>query len=64
MEGKELKLYLIPSKTLLTPDDYIFKDNPQNEMFAHLANWEIKMFKSGMDKLNEYRLENQLEELI
>lgn len=64
LEEKELGLYLIPSKTLLATDDYIFKDNPQSEMFAHFANWEIKVFKDGMDKLNEYRLENQVKNLI
>lgn len=64
MEGKELKLFLIPSTTLLAPDDYIFKDNPQSEMFAHYANWEIKVFAEGMDKLNEYQLVNQVKNLI
>ena len=64
LEEKELGLYLIPSKTLLAPDDYIFKDNPQSEMFSHLSNWEIKVFKEGMDELNKYRLENQAKNII
>ena len=54
MEEEELGLFLIPSKTFTTPDDYIFKDNPQSEMFAHLSNWEIKVFTNGMDELNNY----------
>ena len=33
-------LYLIPSKTLAEPDDYIFIDNNQGERFEHLSNWE------------------------
>jgi hypothetical protein len=64
LEGKELGLYLIPSKQLAKPDDYIFIDNPQSERLAYLANWEIKVFKRGMDELNKYRLENQVENLI
>jgi hypothetical protein len=64
LEGEELGLFLIPSKTFETPDNYIFIDNPQSERFAHLANWEIKVFAEGMDKLNQYRIENQVENLI
>lgn len=65
MEGEELGLFLIPSNTLLAPDDYIFIDNEQSEMFAHLSNWEIKVFlRGGMDELNKYRLENQVKNLI
>ena len=65
MEGEALKLLLIPSKTLLAPDDYIFKDNPQSEMFAHFANWEIKVFsRGGMDELNEYLFDYQVKNLV
>ena len=65
MEGEDLGLFLIPSKTLLATDNYIFKDNPQSGMFAHLANWEIKVFsRGGMDELNKYRLENQVKNII
>lgn len=65
MEREELGLFLIPSKVLATPDNYVFIDNPQNENFSHLSNWEIKVFpRGGMDKLNQYRLENQVKNLI
>jgi len=64
MEEEALGSFLIPSKIFTTPDDYIFKDNPQSEIFAHFANWEIKVFKDGMDKLNEYQLVNQVKNLI
>ena len=64
LEGEELGLFLIPSKTFETPDNYIFIDNPQSERFAHLANWETKVFKDGMDKLNEYQFVNQVKNLI
>jgi len=40
LEGEELGLFLMPSKTFETPDNYIFIDNPQGERFTHLANWE------------------------
>jgi hypothetical protein len=63
MGKEELGLFLIPSKTFETPDDYIFIDNPQSERLAYLANWEIKVFKRGMDELNEYRLANQVKNL-
>ena len=64
MEEEALGSFLIPSKIFTTPDDYIFKDNPQSDIFAHFANWEIKVFKDGMDKLNEYQLVNQVKNLI
>ena len=63
MGGEGLGLYLIPSKNLLVPDNYIFKDNPQSERFAHLANWEIKVFKEGMEKLSEYEISNSIKNL-
>ena len=64
MKEEELGSFLIPSKIFTTPDDYIFKDNPQSEMFVHLSNWEIKVFTNGMDELNKYRLVNQVQNLI
>ena len=64
MEEEALGSFLIPSKIFTTPDDYIFKDNPQSDIFAHFANWEIKVFKDGIDKLNEYQLVNQVKNLI
>lgn len=62
MEEEELGLFLIPSKIFTSPD-YIFKDNPQSERFAHLSNWEIKVFRNGMNELNNYRLVNQVKNL-
>lgn len=63
MEGKELGLFLIPSNTLLAPDDYIFKDNTQSEMFAHYANWEIKVFIKAIPELSKFTLDNMLQSL-
>lgn len=56
-------LYLIPSKQLDQPDDYIFIDNEQGERFKHLSNWEIKVFVKGIEKLSEYAFPNMIETL-
>jgi len=63
MEDMEPKLYLIPSKRLAEPDDYIFIDNEQSEMFSHLSNWEIKVFTKAIAELSKYTFENVVGEL-
>ena len=57
-------LYLIPSNQLAKPDDYIFIESTQGELLSHFSSWKIKVFKDGMDKLNEYQLVNQIKNLI
>ncbi len=61
-DKEPINLYLIPSKTLATPDDFVFIENKVSS-FPHLSNWEIKVFKNGMQKLSEFSLENMLDQL-
>ena len=63
MKGLEPTLYLIPSTEFLEPDNFIFIENNQNPRLAHFSNYEIKVFKNGMPKLNEYRFENMIDKL-
>lgn len=63
MQGLEPTLYLIPSTEFLEPDNFIFIENNQNPRLAHFSNYEIKVFKNGMPKLNEYRFENMIDKL-
>lgn len=58
MKEMEPVLYLIPSKQLAKPDDYIFIDNEQSEHFSHLSNWEIKVFVKGNPELSKFALNN------
>ncbi|NOQ76116.1 MAG: hypothetical protein GQ574_29205 [Crocinitomix sp.] len=60
MKGLEPILYLIPSVQLAEPDDFVFIENNQNPRLAHFSNYEIKVFKNGMSKLNEFRFENMI----
>ncbi len=62
MDNEAISLYLIPSKTLTKPDDFVFIENEVSS-FLHLSNWEIKVFKNGMQKLSEFSLENMLDKL-
>jgi len=64
MEDMEPTLYLIPSQVLTNPDDFIFKYNKLDEPFEHLSNYEIKVFRNGMEKLSEFAFENMIGELI
>ncbi|WP_117881101.1 hypothetical protein [Aureibaculum luteum] len=41
MDNEPFNAYLIPSKTVTTPDDYIFLENEVNG-FPHLSNWETE----------------------
>jgi len=56
-------LYLIPSKQLAEPDDYIFINNDQGERFSHLSNWEIKVFTKAIPELSKFALSNILGQL-
>ncbi|MBD3638187.1 MAG: hypothetical protein HUJ25_12615 [Crocinitomicaceae bacterium] len=59
----EPTIYLIPSTVFSEPDDFVFIENNQNPRLAHFSNYEIKVFRNGMSKLNEYRIENMLGKL-
>lgn len=59
IEGKEPLVFLIPSKTLVKPDNFIFIENNVGQ-HTHLSNWEIKVFTNGMKKLGIYVLHNQI----
>ena len=63
MKDMEPVLYLIPSKVLSKPDDYIFIDNEQGERFKRLSNWEIKVFTKAIPELSKYSLANMLPQL-
>ena len=58
MKEMEPVLYLIPSKQLAEPDDYIFINNDQGERFSHLSNWEIKVFTKAIPELSKFALNN------
>jgi len=60
MKDIEPVLYLIPSKQLAKPDNYIFIDNDQGERFKHLSNWEIKVFTKAIPELSKFTLSNML----
>ncbi len=57
---KEPLIFLIPSKTLAKPDDFVFFENNVG-MHTYLSNYEIKVFSKGMEKLGEYIIYNQIE---
>lgn len=63
MKEMEPVLYLIPSKTLAEPDNYIFIDNDQGERFKHLSNWEIKVFTKAIRELSKFVLNNMIKNL-
>ena len=54
MKDLEPAVYLIPSKVFEKPDNYIFFENAQGERFAHLSNWEIRVFTKGIKDLSKY----------
>lgn len=56
-------VFLIPSETLVKPDDFIFFENNVGQ-HTYLSNWEIKVFIKGMDKLGEYIFHNQIEHFL
>ena len=63
MKEMEPVLYLIPSKTLTKPDNYIFIENEQGERFKHLSNWEIKVFTKAIPELSKYEFSNMKHKL-
>jgi len=64
MEEMEPTPYLISSLQLTVPDNFIFIYNKLNAPFEHLSNYEIKVFKNGMERLNEFTFESRIGELI
>jgi len=62
IDNKAINFYLIPSKIVTTPDDFVFIENEVSS-FPHLSNWEIKVFKNAMQKLSEFSLDNMLDKL-
>lgn len=60
MKEMEPVLYLIPSKILAKPDDYIFIENEQSDRFKHLSNWEIKVFTKAIPQLSKYAFSNMI----
>lgn len=62
-EEKDIFTHLIPSSVFQNPDKQIFFDNPMEERFKHLSNWEIKVFVKGMEKLSEYAFDRVVGEL-
>lgn len=62
MDKKAISLCFIPSKIVATPDDFVFIENEVNSL-PQLSNWEIKVFKNGMQKLSEFSLGNMLDKL-
>ncbi len=59
---KEPLIFLIPSKTLVKPDDFVFFEHNVSP-HTYLSNWEIKVFTNGMKVLGEYVFHNQIEHL-
>ncbi|MBS9463516.1 hypothetical protein KIM67_13945 [Flagellimonas sp. 389] len=58
--NKDPLIFLIPSETLVKPDNFVFFENNVG-MHTYLSNWEIKVFTKGMEKLGEYISYNQIE---
>ncbi len=57
---KEPLIFLIPSKTLEKPDNFVFFEHNVGQ-HTYLSNWEIKVFIKGMEKLGQYIIYNQIE---
>lgn len=53
-------IFLIPSKILAKPDDFVFFENDVSP-HTYLSNWEIKIFTNGMKVLGDYIFHNQIE---
>ena len=64
MKDMEPSVYLIPSKVLGNPDDYIFIDNDQGKRHSHLSNWEIKVFTKAIRELSQYAFDKVVKELV
>lgn len=53
-------IFLIPSKILAKPDDFVFFEHDVSP-HTYLSNWEIKIFTNGMKVLGDYIFHNQIE---
>ncbi|MET2984825.1 hypothetical protein [Aureibaculum conchae] len=62
MDSEPFNFYLIPSKTVTTPDNYIFLENEVSG-FPHLSNWEIKVFTKAIPELSKFSLDNMIARL-
>lgn len=62
MKDMEPFSYLIPSKVFHAPNT-MFIDNEQPAMFSHLSNWEIKVFRKGIEELSKYAFETIINDL-
>jgi len=62
LDNEAISFYLIPSKVVTAPDDFVFIENEVSS-FPQLSNWEIKVFRNGMQKLSEFSLDNMLDKL-
>jgi len=62
MDNEPVSLYMIPSKIVTKPDDFVFIENNVSS-FPQLSNWEIKVFKNGMQKLCEFSLDSMFDKL-
>lgn len=49
--------YLIPTEVFKSPND-IFLNNEQKQMFRHLSNWEIKVFRNAIPELSRFALDS------
>lgn len=50
-------VFLIPSKTLANPDDFVFFEN-NVEPHTYLSNWEIKVFTNAIPELSKFSITN------
>ncbi|NHF59994.1 hypothetical protein FK220_011620 [Flavobacteriaceae bacterium TP-CH-4] len=57
---KEPLIFLIPSKTVVKPDDFVFFEHDVSP-HTYLSNWEIKVFTNGMKVLGEFVFHNKIE---
>lgn len=62
MNNEPQGFYLIPSKQLSQPDNYIFFENEVSS-FPSLSNWEIKVFTNAFTELNKFSFSNMIDKL-
>ncbi len=61
LENEVRGLYIINSKTVSKPDNYIFIDNETR--YETLSNYEIKIFRSAFEELSKYSIENMIKSI-
>lgn len=59
IDDVEPALYFVPSSVFENPD-LMFLDNDCGENFPHLSNWEIRIFRKGIEKLRSINSEFNL----